>query len=658
MIKRGDKKSQITIFIVLGIIILLSYALFLLLKSNTTFFRPENVPPKDIDPIVKFTQSCIETSAKEAEFILRMQGGYIDPFASFPAMQYEKDSFLDNGFIVPYWYYDKDNRMPTFELLEKQIADYVAINVVECINSYEDFKNEYDITELGAQKVTAVINDKDVTVTITYPLEITNKIKNKMARWDTFTVNVDSRLGRLYRLAREIMITEDNNQFLETMTDEMIAVDSYLPYEGIDFSCEKKSWNIAEIDAHIRKLLSINLPFLMYEGTKVTPLNIEYYDKIYKINIGAEDYSDLKVNTIYDPEWETNLDVKPRRGKEVRPINTAMSYLSFGCMKMYHHKYSLNYPVLFQIIDTNNPDQQFFFVTPVIVKNNVPDRAGQVVSWPPQVDKRDSTEYCARQIMVTDFVVDEISGKIIAYPNEVHEKDFYPLRVFVLDDYYQGARPALTNVTIGYQCVSYLCDSVGITEYPVTGTGLWTGEQPQLKADFPPCTGGIVTAKKDGYLDAYVQQTVSEETSNSQVTISMIEKMPKDFTVQVEIENNGVKSTRGLLSSETALVTIENIENEVSQYLYVTSESKSSFEDFFLLFGNHEYNIDIKLVSDNALVGGAELIWTPTISDLESKQQVVFYAERKISATPPTTPEEYEELWNFAVENSREPIMI
>ena len=655
MIKRG----QVSLFIIIGLVLVISIALFIFVKEKTTIFSPETIAPAEIKPIKQFTETCIIDLANDAAFLLMTQGGYLNPQDVFPDFDYQKDSHIDIGFKVPMWYYRGENRIPSYTLMEQQLSSFVTERMLACLNNYDVFKEEYDIAVLAPLQTSAVISDNDISVTVTYPLEITDKMKNKVTNWEKFNAKVDSSLGKLYRLAFNIMTLENNRAFLESLTDEMIAASDWLPYEGLEFNCKPKTWNIFEMKDYIKTLIFINLQFLTFEGTKYRDTGMLYYDKLYRYSLGTEEFSDIKVNAIYDPEWELKLDVTPSRGNIVRPIETEFSYLTVGCVKLYHHKYDVEYPVMFQLIDTKKPEQQFYFGTPVILKDNLANRANEVVSWPINLNQLDSTEYCSNTTTETRYVVDEFTGQLIAYPDELVEKDFYPLRVIVLDKYYGGSFP-IVNASISYQCVGFLCPDIGKTDFPKTEDGLYTGELPQFKGEFPPCEGGHVIAEKQGYITGRKQQTASEETakSNPQVTLELIKKMPKQFKLKVEQDRDNIKSIRDIKPDEIALIIIKNIEQDIEQYILFDNSEDIAEQEFYLLLGDYNYEVDIKLLDDDNIVGGAFINWNPKAIDVLNKGKVVFYAERKLTVAPPTTQEDYQELWEFALANSKKPVLI
>lgn len=667
MAKRG-RRAQVTIFIILGLVILLSAAIFIFLKNGIIQPNTNNLIPDEIKPIQQYTESCVSSITNDAAFLMMHQGGYITPERMIPEWSYDKPYLDTQSFKIPLWYYQsRPANIPlvhypdfSYTLLENQMSAFIDERLPSCLNNFTQFKDKYDIKAIAdangksGPKANVTINANDITVSVNYPLEITEKQASKVTRLSDFRVKVDSSLGRLFRLAYQIILQENNQQFLEILTDDMIASSGYLPYEGMNFDCSPKRWQFADVKSYIQTLISVNIRFLMFEGTKYDTTQYDYYNKNYKWNIGTTDFSDIRVNTLYQPSWGLNLDVKPRQGNTIKPIELDFAPAISNCLKIYHHKYSLEYDVMFQLIDTKNPENQFFFATPVYMKDNLPNRGNGVISWPPDVNQLDSTQYCSNTSTETVVVWDQLSGKLADYPNQPVDKQFYPLKVIVSDAY---TRQPLYNASIKFQCVGFTCNDWGITDYPMIN-GLYTGEPPMLKKSFPECVNGAIIADKDGYFEGTAQHTTSQETSGDQVMVDLVKKLPKRFTLRVEQDSMGSKSVRPLLATESALVIVNSPDINFEQYLVFDSTGPAPNQDFFLALGDYNYNVDIKLIDNGHVVGGEKLDWRPTIDEIQGNSQVEFFAGRQLVNPPPSSDENYAGLWNYAVANSRRPELI
>ncbi len=164
-----DKKAQVTAFIIIGIVLLLSTFLFFRLKGSID--REEIAPgvtmiveqlPTEFLPVKPFVENCLEKTAKEGLVLLGQRGGYIYTDDLRPstlstegnAVRFSRQSEL----ILPYWYYLSSSNDCIGECafesqilrlkdgedsVEGQLSKYVEENLEECIDGFKG------IEELG-----------------------------------------------------------------------------------------------------------------------------------------------------------------------------------------------------------------------------------------------------------------------------------------------------------------------------------------------------------------------------------------------------------------------------------------------------------------------------------------------------------------------------
>ena len=126
--KRGNEKTgQVTIFIIIGVLIVALAVLIYLLFPNinqSQKFDSENPS--------SFIQSCLEDKIKESIDILSPQGGEIDPPKYF-LYQGEKISYV----CYTNQYYDTCVvQKPLLDrFVENEIKEYINLEVQSCFNS-------------------------------------------------------------------------------------------------------------------------------------------------------------------------------------------------------------------------------------------------------------------------------------------------------------------------------------------------------------------------------------------------------------------------------------------------------------------------------------------------------------------------------------------
>ena len=232
--KKIRKKAQITLFIILGIIVLLGVIAFIYLSSQKTkigggeIMEMQNVPPS-FKPIVDYTTKCLEDISIIGFTKIGEHGGYIDindPYLSGKVFSIKQDPTesdtlqLGNQNIVYWWYMDSPNScsdctwnslIPTIGDIEEQIDIYIGRELENCIGEFNTFKKQgFEITK-GEIEPTTSINEQDVKISLKYPLKI--KRGDTEFEISNFGVTLDLRFTDIYSLALGTVIEQMNKQY-------------------------------------------------------------------------------------------------------------------------------------------------------------------------------------------------------------------------------------------------------------------------------------------------------------------------------------------------------------------------------------------------------------------------------------------------------------
>ncbi len=641
------EKGQVTLFIIVGIVILFLIALFVaLIQSGTVEFAEE--VPDEFKPIVKYTDSCIQNVAWQGAFELKMQGGYID----LPDSLKEDDSLIDFGFKVPYWFHDERDYMPSRLFLEEQLEDYIDSYLHTCLDSYEEFSHIYEV-EVGEPESSVDIQDTEIIIETHLPLQVDELGRERVFHWDSFYVEISDKLGRLHSIAADIMEYENTEFFLEDYTDEMIVASDYLPFGGMELSCTPEVYFEEDLKEYTQTLIMHNLNFLQFLNTDYQESGIPYYDKLYKVDFTNRNYQDLKVDVMYNPDWDMDFEVHPSSSGVVKPFTFEAFNFIRTCIQLYQHRYNLEFPVLIRIVDSRDSSETFQFATPVKLRKNIPDRYGNVEGWDVDVeDIDDEHDYCQEVEEITHFDLAE-NGSITTREGSVDRRQ-HRLNIFVRDPLYGYPDGILEGVDISYQCVEARCH-IGTTGYDARGVSRHLGASPGLEARFPECSNGLIVAEKEGYHTAIEHMTIDEGAHGSQVTVDMYGIKPFDYRVRVIENHGGLIKDRDLRDDEEVIISIKNKEKrfeETAAYPIPDDGNEDYWSEFDLLMGNFEYELDITLTWRNSLSGGTKLNWSTDVSDLINNEEIVFYVYKESSAVPPSSPDEIYELYNESLEKS------
>ena len=114
------KKAQITLFIILGIVILLAVVLFILFRQEIISIRPGELIPTEKGKLQNFITACLEQSGGEALTLVGLQGGYIELPASI-SRDANAHVRLSPSLAIPYWAEGSTVRVPPLATIQAQI---------------------------------------------------------------------------------------------------------------------------------------------------------------------------------------------------------------------------------------------------------------------------------------------------------------------------------------------------------------------------------------------------------------------------------------------------------------------------------------------------------------------------------------------------------
>ncbi len=143
------KNGQVSIFIIIAIIILASIAiLFSVQKDILNKDDNRRVLPDSIF-------ECMDFTTKSSLYLVTYQGGYNNEPEKY---------FSFSPVFFPYYYNEGEILIPSIDLIEKEMADYVDENLVSCFNQTKlsDFNLSYDEpstkVEISRNKISYIVD--------------------------------------------------------------------------------------------------------------------------------------------------------------------------------------------------------------------------------------------------------------------------------------------------------------------------------------------------------------------------------------------------------------------------------------------------------------------------------------------------------------------
>ena len=412
------KKGQLTVYIALGILILiLAGVLFYLQRAKVTQELESSVRhiivPPEARPMQDYLTTCLEKTATDGIRILASQGGWISPRARVNrALPTEGEAValsLDSDQHIPYWYFlsspndctgtctfsglQPPIKKAATDSMESQLDTYITAHVKECLGTFSPFTSEgYIVSEQGPLSVSTTIMDKTVTAYATYPLRFDKPGFNAQTN-EIFTA-IPAKLGALYKLADDLTRLEREHRYLERHLRQLIDLqsgtrsDQLPPVYEVEFQfASGTSWTTSRVKSRLKDLLSTFTPFLQVFDTAnyrriLPPLHDPdpvRFDRIYNRNMllitsSESGYPDLEARFSYLPWWEPYFDLNCQ-GELCRPeilLNTLG--IQFGIQR-YLFSYDMSFPILVELKDPNAFQGQgltFDFMLEANLRNNEP----------------------------------------------------------------------------------------------------------------------------------------------------------------------------------------------------------------------------------------------------------------------------------------------
>lgn len=192
------KRGQATLFIILGIVLVV--IIVLLFTTKTIELPRRSVESSQLSPVRDYVEQCIDEIANEWIYLLGQNGGSV--ISSSQSVRFK-------GFNIAYLCYSPTGTKDDLscyhdnlkEKMEKNLAEYVKSNLGNCLVGLDESFQNRDISQT-LKSVDVIISDYRVALVVEMPLEI--RRGNEVISMDKFTKIVEVPLGKLTDVAAEI----------------------------------------------------------------------------------------------------------------------------------------------------------------------------------------------------------------------------------------------------------------------------------------------------------------------------------------------------------------------------------------------------------------------------------------------------------------------
>ncbi|MEM4330566.1 MAG: hypothetical protein QW273_00995 [Candidatus Pacearchaeota archaeon] len=361
------KKGQLTLFIIIGIIIIvLIFFIFL--------YKPSLNKRSSFNEVKEYYYSCIESIMMEGIDTMSSRGGYIYPPSFVAGSQFSPSSSELNffGSPVPLWFYISGNniakeQVPTKSQMEEQLKMFFKENIGRC--DFKEIENKgYQVYYSPVENLKIRINEENVEVE--FVQRVSAYKGEESVVFSSHFIDIETKLGRFYNIAKKIYDYEKENQFLESYTLDILT--RYAPFVGVEIKCSPIYFNFGEIRNNLSRAIMENLNYVNFRNKK---------DNYFSVDLKESIKENVKI--MYQNTWPTKIEIYGDNIAQPIGNSKGLDILGF-CYVPYKFVYDIFYPVLIQIYD----DKEIFqFATLVVIEKNQPrERLFEALDFENEID--------------------------------------------------------------------------------------------------------------------------------------------------------------------------------------------------------------------------------------------------------------------------------
>ncbi len=563
--KRG-RRAQVSLFIIIGIIILLFVVLLFSFKTDTQTTPKQKAElqtvvqnvPLSVQPIQEFVTRCIDSLAKDALTAIGAHGGWIgtdeeskqytlESFKINPVSSVESDAVsFSQGSIykIPYWWYLQSpntcsgdciftSKRPQLHRLssssssdevsfdtsiESQIDRYVTKNLPICTKNFESFSSLGYAVTAGAVQTKSFIRDHDVFIQVTYPIQFTNDKSTQKIQ--EFSLTLPLELKQLYEMATEILEVERQFHYFEKQTWNIINWYAFginektfpPPYEFEMFEKERVTWTKNTVDARMKSVLAKHVPLFSIQNTAtylgavsqedVVKKDIYYQFQIPPLNAFDNVYQTIGVSFNFFSWWDIYSAYRCN-GCNGQLIKGEAGFNQIPFLSdLFFQKYETRYDLSYPVVIHLTNPDGF---------NNEPFD----FTFAFEVNLRDGRPFDSAY-QNFDTVVPRGSSLLC----DDNQRNTGNMTIIAIDAY---TKQPLENAQISFNCGEgcYL----GATRKKSDGV--------YFKDRLPVCGGAVLDVKKSNYMAQFFPISTHVDSEKT-VTVSLFQKKEKNVKVLVK----------------------------------------------------------------------------------------------------------------------------
>jgi hypothetical protein len=530
------KRGQITVFLIIGVIIILSGLLIFYLMQSDESIEEIVTPtvPVETTPVYNLVEQCMHDLTSKALDLVMGQGGYIyqDSLFAHPIYSTEGNSielFPGSSVLIPYWYFMESQnectsgcvfaskRKPLCKdsnifcgykgdnSIENEIEIYLKNELNSCLNNFVAIESTgIKINPQLDPEFEVTIRSDSLLVELEYPLEII--VNDQITELFEYRIVKPSSIYELYEIATKITNYQQNDCLLEKNMINLILLysgtNSVLP--PFSYSSYKSNyWLKSNVKDYLDYINYAYTPLIKLFNTSTQAFSNSYQEGTFAYGINTmfvyypfEKFYNFIPSFSFSPFKETYFDISPSKGELIIPrkegfqSNPIMQLLGEGFIPIeVDYYYSYSFPTIVELRKFG-PDYSFsnletfrFALEGNIRANRCYKSEGQIFS---QISEQ--SLLCNPLF----FMEDEIKFEL-------------------LDDY---TNEPIENVEIEYHAGT-ICP---------LGNSNQSGE---INLNLPSAIGGIIKFSKQGYLDKIISKEDLQQTN----TIKLMPLFEKNIDI-------------------------------------------------------------------------------------------------------------------------------
>ncbi|HIH42865.1 TPA: hypothetical protein HA246_04425 [Candidatus Woesearchaeota archaeon] len=315
-----QKRGQITVFIIIGVIVLFSTGTIFYIRSQITEQKisTEKEPvirevPGQVKVVSQFVEACIKQKAVEGLAALGEHGGYVDLDSGYmqennilfkqqlfaPTESDYVDLFENSNANIPYWYYlkSKNKFVNTCEYasnkpklkksgtakspyyskdaaaIDAQLENFIITGVNACVGDFSELKERgYDVERAGEIKVQTTVADQDVRFLVQMPLKI--NYQGSVTEINEFYIKIPLKLKKMYEISQALVEAQITYNFMSRITTSLIGSyvgmdeNKLMPLAESQYGGTPKFWTKTQMRETFETVLSTYTKLWQVQGSK------------------------------------------------------------------------------------------------------------------------------------------------------------------------------------------------------------------------------------------------------------------------------------------------------------------------------------------------------------------------------------------------------